>query len=309
MKLSRLSWILIAVLLFILLSIGGLVGAGAAGAKRLAPLRTAMDYRWSFVAQEAHTMNDCVSCHEPEHFHTCASCHDDHGSAEMANIPFNALIALAGDVPEPTWIPVNELLPYRDQPNTHIALIDLLAEHKVGDFESISMVSTDGGFVTVAREDLTPDALLMPHVDGVRFAAPNLHISSWLKGVERIIVVGRDRPLRIDGQATSIGRLLTGPTMQVTVEQTDVMLKSPDDGLVRKAKTAGRLEGAPISALVGDQGNEQLTVHDDQGQAYTLTAQEAQGALLAQRRGQVVLVLPDRGRPQWIEGVTELRTR
>jgi len=309
MKLTRLSLTLIAILIVVLVTIGGIVGAGAAGVKWLAPIRTAMDYRWSFVAQESRTMNRCVGCHEPEDFHTCRSCHDGHGSADLADVPFNALIALAGDVPEPTWIPINELLPYRDQPNTQVALLDLLAEHEVEDFESVSMASTDGGLITVAREDLTPEALLMPHVDGVRFAAPNLHISTWLKGVVQIIVVGRDKPLRIDGQATSIGRLLVGPTMRVTVEQTDVMLKSPDDGLVRRAKTAGRIEGAPLSALVADPGYTLLIVRDARGETHNLSAQQASGALLAQRRGQVVLILPDRGQPQWIEGVVEVTTR
>jgi hypothetical protein len=309
MKLSKLSCVLIGILLAVLLSLGIVVGAGAAGAKGLAPLRTVMDYRWSFVNREAATLNRCAGCHEPEHFHTCKSCHDGHGSVEMANVPFNALIALGGDVPEPTWIPINELLPYRDQPNTQVPLLDLLAEHEVEDFESLTMASTDGGFITVTRENLTPEALLMPHVDGVRFAAPNLHISTWLKGVVRITVVGRDKPLRIDGQATSIGRLMIGPTLSVTVEQTDVMLKSPDDGQVRKAKTAGRLEGAPISALVANPGFDQLTVRDAQGKTFTLSAQEAKGALLAQRRGQVFLILPDRGQPQWIEGVVEITTR
>jgi hypothetical protein len=309
MKASTLSWILIGVLLAGLLSFGGIVAAGAAGVKWLAPLRTTMDYRWSFVARESQTMNRCVSCHEPEHFHTCVSCHDGHGAVEMADVPFNALIALEGDVPKPAWIPINELLPYRDQPSTQISLLDLLAEHEVEVFESVSMASTDGGFVTVSRENLTPEALLMPHVDGVRFAAPNLHISTWLKGVVRIILVGPDKPLRIDGQPTSIGRLLVGPTVRVTVEQTDVMLKSPDDGQVRKAKTAGRIEGAPVSALVSDPDFDELVVRDASGKTAILSAQEAKGALLAQRRGQVVLVLPDRGQPQWIEAVVEISTR
>jgi hypothetical protein len=295
-------------LIAVLATIGGIIGAGAAGAKGLAPLRTVMDYKWSFVAHESLTMNRCVSCHEPEHFHACRSCHDGHGSVEMADVPFNALIALEGDVPKPTWIPINELLPYRDQPNTQLPLLDLLAKHEVAAFESVTMASTDGGFITVTRENLTSEALLMPHVDGVRFAAPNLHISTWLKGVVRIIVIGPEKPLSIDGQATSIGRLLVGPTLSVTVEQTDVMLKSPDDGQVRKAKTAGRIQGAPISALVADPGFDQLVVRDSQGKTHALSARDARDALLVQRRGQVVLVLPSRGQPQWIEGVVEVST-
>jgi hypothetical protein len=305
---SKTSWILLGLLAAVVLAIGGVVLAAALGAAALAPVRTTMDYSWSWVAQEAQTMNRCASCHEPDHFHTCRACHDDHGAVEMADVPFNSLLALTGDVPEPTYIPINDLLPYREQPNTHIALLDLLAERGVDDFESVTMTSQDGGFVTVAREDLTSEALLMPHVDGIRFAAENLHVSTWLKGIERLIVVGRDTPLRIDGQATSIGRLLVGPTRYVTVEQTDVMFKSRSDGHVRRAKTAGRLEGAPVELLVRDPDFAQLIVRDDRGEAHALSAVDARGAVLAQFRGRVVLVLPERGQPQWIEDVVEITT-
>lgn len=71
---------------------GGLAVAVATGAKVAAPARSAFHYPWSLLADEAATMNDCAECHEPEKFHTCATCHDDHGSAEMANVPFDDLI-------------------------------------------------------------------------------------------------------------------------------------------------------------------------------------------------------------------------
>ena len=169
-------------------------------------------------------MNDCVACHEPDKFHTCATCHDNHGSAEMSGVPFNTLILLAGDVPEPGYVAVNDILPYRDQPGTHVSLLDFLSDHGVEDLQQVTLASRDEGFVTFERPNLTDEALLMPHVDGLRFAAENLHVSTWLKGVWRIIVVGAEKPLTIDGQRTSVGRLLLGPTRSVTIEQTDVML-------------------------------------------------------------------------------------
>ena len=44
-----------------------------------------------------------------------------------------------------------------------------------------------------------------------------------------------------------------------------------------------------------------MTVTDDaDGAAQTVTVDEARGALLAQLRGLVTLVFPDRGRGQWI---------
>jgi len=209
-------------------------------------------------------------------------------------------------VPEPGYIPVNEILPYRDQPGTHVALLDFLAENGVSEFESVTLASRDEGWVTIERDNLTAGALLMPHVDGVRFAAENLHVSTWLKGVWRIIVVGPDKPLTMDGYRTSIGRLLLGPTRSVTLEQTDVMLRSESDGQVRKGKTAGRVEGAGLADIVGDPGFDNLLVRDAAGEEFTLTAAEARGAVLVQMGDRIVLVLPERGRVQWISDVVEL---
>jgi hypothetical protein len=297
-------WIILAIVAALI--IGGVVAALALDSKAAAPARSALHYPWSMLADEADTMNDCVECHEPAKFHTCQSCHDDHGSAEMASVPFDDLILFQGDVPEPGYIPVNEILPYRDQPGTHIALLDLLAEHGVTEFESVTLASRDEGWITIERDNLTGEALLMPHVDGVRFAAENLHISAWLKGVWRIIVIGPDKPLTMDGYRTSMGRLLLGPTRSVTIEQTDTMLVSETDGQVRKAKTAGRIEGAGLADIVGDPDFDTLLVRDAAGDEHMLSASDARGAVLSQMGDSIVLVLPSRGRAQWIPDVVEL---
>jgi hypothetical protein len=307
-------WVVVVVVVLGLLVGGGAVALGM-GSKLLAPARSALNYPWSTLSAEAETMNDCVECHEPVDFHTCETCHDDHGSAEMAGVPFNDLILLLGDVPEPDYIPINEILPYREQPGTHVGLLDFLAEHGVNEFESVTLASRDGGFVTFARENLTDEALLMPHVDGVRFAAENLHVSTWLKGVWRIVVVRRERPLLIDGQPTSIGRLLLEPTRSVTIEQTDVMLKSETDGQIREAKTASRVEGVPLHSLVALPDFRLLVIRDAAGQEHTVEGWETQGALLVQpmwsgSNGQppVTLVLPERGRARWVTDVVEIRS-
>ncbi|MFZ5918071.1 MAG: hypothetical protein ACOYZ7_14105 [Chloroflexota bacterium] len=297
-------WLIL--LIVIALVVGGAAVAVATGAKVAAPARSAFHYPWSMLADEAETMNDCVECHEPAKFHTCDACHDDHGSVEMANVPFDDLLLLQGDVPQPAYIPVNDILPYRDQPGSHVALLDFLADHGVTEFESVTLASRDEGWITIDRDNLTAGALLMPHVDGVRFADENLHVSTWLKGVWRFIVVGVDKPLTLDGYRTSMGRLLLGPTASVTIEQTDVMLRSETDGQVRQAKTAGRIEGAALADIVADPGFDTLLVRDAAGGEHSLTAAEARGAVLAQMGNQIVLVLPDRGRALWIAGVVEL---
>jgi len=303
------SRVLLVVLLVLALAIGGVAIATAAGAKSLAPVRMAFEYPLDFVIEEADTMNRCVECHEPARLHTCHTCHDDHGAIEMEGVPFYAVVALTGDVPEPGFVPINDILPYRDQPHTHVPLLDFLAEQGVVDLESVTLASGDGGFVTIERPDLTSEALLMPYVDGVRFAAENLHVSTWLKGVTRIIVVGTEKPLRIDGRATSMGRLLLGPTRLVTVERADVMLKSEVDGQVRRGQTASRIEGVPIEAVVADPAFDRLLVRDGSGREHTLTAEEARGAILYAGRDGVTLVLPERGRSQWIEGVAEIASQ
>ena len=297
-------WLILVMV--IALVAGGVVVAVALGARALAPARAVFHFPWVMLAEEAATMNDCVECHEPEKFHNCATCHDEHGSAEMAKVPFNQLVLLAGDVPEPGYIPVNDILPYRDQPGTYVALLDFLAERGVTDFERVALGSSDGGVVTIERSNLTQEALLMPHVEGMRFADEDLHVSTWLKGISRIVVVGMEKPLTIDGQATSIGRLLMRATRSVTAEPADVMFKSANDGQVRKAKTASRIEGAPIEDLMGFSA---VMVRDAQGQEHTLSADEAEGAILAQIDGQIVLVLPGRGQPQWIPDVVEITSR
>jgi len=305
MQKRRWLWILIAVLL--VLGIGA-IGVSV-GAQKPVPWRLATHFPLDVLAEEAYTMNDCVECHEPANFHTCTTCHDDHGAIEMENVPFYAGITVAGDVPNPGYVFIDDVLPYRDQPYTHLPLLDFLAQQGVEDFESVTLTSLDGGFVTITKENLTPGALLMPYEDGIRFADENLHISSWIKGIRRIIVVGKETPLVIDGQATSIGRLLVGPTQLVTVEQTDVMFKSEEDGAVHKASSGSRIEGVPVASIVANSVFTQLIVRDASGKESALSTEETRDALLVQLRGQVTLVLPSRGRSQWIADVAELRTK
>lgn len=290
--------------IIIVLVVSGLVVA----ATQAAPLRVFTRYPLSLLAEEAQTMADCARCHAPEKFHTCSTCHDDHGAVELENVPFYAGITLEGDVPTPGYVLLNQILPYRAQPYTHLPLLEFLAQQGVHAFESVTLASLDGGFVTFTPESLTAEALLMPYQDGIRFAAENLHISTWIKGIRRVIVVGAETPLLIEKQPTSIGRLLLGPTLELTVEQADVMLRSQTDGIVRRAQAGARIIGVPLTALVANPAFTHVVVRDGTGREIQLTAEEVRGAVLAQLRGQVTLVLPERGRAQWIVGVTALRS-
>jgi len=298
-------WVLVVIAALV---VGGLVTGLVLKAGFMAPARSPFHFPWRMLAEEAQTMNDCVECHETDKFHSCSTCHDEHGSAEMAEVPFGQLVLLQGDVPDPGYIAVNDILPYRELTSTHMALLDLLAQQGVEEFQSVTLSSSDGGFITIEREDVTATALLLPYTDGMRFSDESLHISTWLKGINRIIVVGEGRPIVLDGQRTSMGRLLLRATRSATVEQTETMFRSEEDGQVRTAKTASRIEGAPIEDLVADPGFDRMTVLDAAGQTHTLSADEADGALLAQIGAEIVLVLPGRGRSQWVAGVVEITT-
>jgi hypothetical protein len=228
---------------------------------------------------------------------------------ELEGVPFFEGLILTGDVPEPGFVRLHEILPYPDQPNTHLPLVTFLADRGVDQFESVTLISGDGGFITIEAENLTENALLLPYADGIRFAAEDLHVSTWIKGITRIVAVGPDKPLSIDGTPTSIGRLLIGPTRIVTVEQTDVMLKSDEDGEIRRAKTASRIEGAPVTLLVDTPTFDALEVRTESDETLELDATAAAEAILALLRGTPTLVLPSRGRSEWISGVVEIRSQ
>jgi len=306
MKRSKKAWLwgcgILAVLVVVALIAAALVGL-------LAPVRMTFRFPLTFTVKEAQTMNDCRDCHEADTFHDCQTCHDAHGSADMSMVPFDDLFLFQGDVPDARFIPINDILPYQEYTRTHISLVDLLAHEKVTGFESVTLLSRDEGFVTIEQPNLTSSGLLMPHADGMRFADENLHVSSWLKGVWRIVVVGRQKPLRIDGVDTSIGRLLLGPTRSVTLQEAEAMYKSPDDEQVRKSRSAHRAEGAAIADIVAHPDFQTLVVRDGAGHVKTLSAAEAEGALLLQLRNSVTLVLPARNESQWIADVVEITSQ
>lgn len=290
----------------IALAAGVLVCAGLAlGWRRGLPLQLVQHYSFETLKEEALIMDDCRECHAGEDFHHCSTCHDEHGAVEFAGLPFFNLISFTGDVPQPGFLEINQVLPYRDHPNTHLTLLDFLAEQGVEDFESVTLTSRDGGFVTITRENITDQALLLPFTDGIRFAAEDLHVSTWVKGLTGVIVVGREGNLIIDGQTTSQGRLMLGPTRQVIVEQARVMFTSEEDGKVREAETASRMWGAALGDLT-PQGVTSLLVRDQAGEEYRFNPDQIKLALLVPEAGGPTLVIPGQSRSGWVSEVQEL---
>lgn len=277
--------------------------------QRALPVKLVSHYSGELLWEEASQMHECAECHEAAAFHRCSTCHDDHGAVEFSELPFFAMIEVTGDVPDPGFVQVNEVLPYRDQPHTMLPLQDFLKDQGVEEFVSVSLTSRDGGFITIPVENINERALLLPFSDGIRFASEDLHVSTWLKGLTGVIVVGDQLPLVINGEPTSIGRLLLGPTRQVTVEPAKVMFVSEQDGEVRDAQTASRVRGAALEDLLEGELDRGIIVQDQDGVEYEYTESELAGAVLTPGRKGTTLVIPDSARVDWVDGVVELRVK
>lgn len=295
----------IVVFIITTLFLGGGLGF-LLGSQEPSPLTVVQHYPMELLAEEASTMVECVECHEAQEFHTCQTCHDDHGAIELIEVPFYNWILFSGDVPKPDFVEINQVLPYREQPHTMVSVLDFLKSQGVEDFEQVGLYSDDGGVVLIDKSELTEEAYLMPYKDGIRFACEDLHVSTWIKGIRKIIVIGKETPLSIDGQQTSLGRLMIGRTVKVTVEAANVMFVSEVDGKTRKAVTALQLEGVSLTEVMGKDLAKQVQVIDRDGKAYQLTEEETRTGILVPIRGVLTLVLPERGRSQWIENVVEV---
>ncbi|MCJ7619914.1 MAG: hypothetical protein MUP64_06825, partial [Anaerolineae bacterium] len=190
----------------------------------------------------------------------CVDCHQLHGAINLDEVPFNSFVLLTGDVPEPRLISVNDILPYRYAGEAGLSLPDFLANNGVEDFKEVSLISTDGGIVTLERQYVSERSLLLPYLESIRFQDDGLHVSTWLKGINKIIVIGEELPIIIDGRATSMGRLLRENTLTVVSERSYPMYRSEEDGEVRKGEYSHLHTGAPIGDVVAHRDFATLTV-------------------------------------------------
>lgn len=271
------------------------------------PVALLSEYGLGTLWEEGYQMNECAECHTTDEFHTCETCHDEHGSVEFADLPYFAVVDFTGDVPDPSFLRINAIIPDQENVGTHITVTDLLAQQGIEEFETITFITNDGGTATVEAQYIDETAMLVPYVDGIRFASEVVHASSWLKGIVKIIVVGTETPLIIDGEATSIGRLLIGDTIQVTIEGTDVML-ADDDGDLSHAYVAKWVQGASLLSLLKTDNPQEVIITDASGETITLTGEEIANAVITMIYDKVTLVLPDRGRSAWPVDIIEIES-
>ena len=298
------TFILIIVCLFVLI---GIIIAILVVTRPM-PLAVLSEYGFGLLWEEAHTMNECAECHNSQDFHSCETCHDDHGAVELTGIRFFEVLELTGDVPDPAFVRINEVLPDQENAGTHITLFNFLNLHGIDEFESVTFTTNDGGLTTIESQYLDETAMLVPYIDGVRFVTESVHSSTWLKGIVRITVVSKEKPLIIDGEATSIGRLLLGETIRLTVEGSDVML-TDETGEVSHAFVANWTEGARLIPLLENPNPEKILLTDASGQTIEIQGVDIQEAVLAIVRDKLTLVLPDRGRSAWPSDIVNIESK
>ena len=272
------------------------------------PVAVLQHYGFKLLIEEANVMNECSECHAAADFHDCTFCHDDHGAVELKGIKFYEVVELTGDVPEPAFIRVNEIMPNQESYGTHILLFDFLSQNGVESFESVTFTTNDGGLTTIESKYLDETAMFVPYLDGVRFVTESVHVSTWLKGIKKIIVVGEEKPLFIDGESTSIGRLLLGETRKFTVEGSESRFLS-EKGETGIAFVGNWVEGAPILPLLKTEKPKSITLIDHKGEQYQFDPVELTQAILTTFRKEVTLVIPDRGRSAWPTGIVEVNSK
>ena len=294
------SWIYIVLVIIVI----GIVYAIAS--LNPIPTRLITNYPISMLIEEGQYMHDCAECHESEDFHMCDTCHNEHGSADLADLNFYSVLHVTGDVPEEKYFSIYQMFSKRNEESNKILVFDFLAEMGVDDFESLTFCTNDGGFSTITKENLGETSYLLPYEEGMRFADEALHVSTWLKGVNKIIVVTGEGNLVIDGQEYSFGRLLLSETVQFTVEEAPVMLVNEELGTLKTGNTATRLEGVPLCQLIDFDENIQFEVTLDDGTTEIINGEDALNAKLALIGEHINLVFPEKGRSQWIAGVESI---
>jgi len=270
------------------------------------PYRIVTEYPMGMIFEEAGEMHDCAECHETEDFHTCETCHNEHGSAVFAGLNLYSTIHLTGDVPESKFIPTNQIFLNDAQEIGQITIHEFLKQNGVDSFTSITFASNDGGFTTIQNDQLGATSFLLPYENGVRFADEKIHVSTWIKGINKIIVVGERKDLIIGDNSYSLGELMLMDTVRFTVEQAQVMLKSELDGVIRKGFTAERLEGIELEYLLELLPLKSYQLADQGGEKIEIPYDELINAKLVLIGKEITLVFPDKSRNQWIAGVTAI---
>jgi hypothetical protein len=240
---------------------------------------------------------------------TCSNCHELHAAIEWTDAPFQSQIWVLGDVADATYFMVSDLFPYHLQTeDSRLSLNDLLSKCGVTGFEQVALQSLDGGLVILDRQYVTEESLLLPYLEGVRFRDQNQHQSTWLKGVRWVIVTGADRPLTIDGEPTSLGRMMLRETTMVTEGGSTAMFSSPLDAKIYRAVYTHTYPGGALRGWLANPNFETLRVTNAQGQVREFDAATATRAALILQDGQILFASPDLSRRDWVKEVVAIES-
>ena len=239
----------------------------------------------------------------------CVGCHGSiHGAVQIETLPYNALVLLTGDVAKAGFVTVNDVFPYRADPPRSVTLAEFVRLYGgTTEFSQLVLVSTDGGRVALDQQYVTEKSLLLPYLEGVRFSDENQHVSTWLKGINQIIVIGKERPVLVSGKPYTMGQLLAGPVVTVSTEAGRAMKANAKTEAIFRGEYAHLHTGAALGSLLGQQQFSALTVVDATGNSVRIPKEKTDAAILTIVDNRTTMVLPTESRREWVFGVTEVR--
>jgi hypothetical protein len=270
------------------------------------PVQILTEYPFHGLLEESRKMHECAECHDGNDFHSCETCHNDHGSVTLKGIDFYSTLHITGDVPREMYLPLNKTFIMEERKNEKINIFDLLQENNINNFDKVIIYTNDGGFVTIAIDNLGDDSYLVPYEDGIRFIDEDLHESTWLKSIVKIIIISSDGKFQVNGMPITYGELLFEEAVEFTVERAKVMYKNSNNGRLKSAETATRIEGVQLTSFLSPEGDQDIEVITNEN-VLVFKKKELLNLKITLIDDQVVVVFPNLSRKDWIYGVKEIR--
>lgn len=246
----------------------------------------------------------------------CSECHEGHGSVVNPEVNVNGTIVFTGDTPKDEFIPVSDIFTLKQidlvtlksqndegVPSRGVPVVDFLKAHGVSDFEKIILYADDFE-VTVAKDQMNDETVFVPHTYSVRILSSNMPVSTWLKNIKTIVVVGSESgdSISLNGKDISFGEMLdNGVQSMVNNRRTN--------GYVYQDKSyqfeAGYVvTGISVKDLLFKEGYtdfSKVTVKGSDEKTYARDEVLKGSLFLTRDQGSIKLATADKTRPNWTD--------
>ena len=242
----------------------------------------------------------------------CSECHaEGHGSVIAPDVNVNGTILLTGDAPQDEFVVVDRIfdLPQRDistlesqyeggVPSRGVPVLEFLRAHNVSDFDRLVLYAEDFR-LSLARDQVTEDTVFVPIDYSVRILAPNMPISTWLKGIRTIVVVdeGASDAISINGKSVSFGQMIeTGmQTMPVSEKTISYIYQNETFGY----DTSFMVTGVSLKDFLISEGYTGFKSVNIDGLSISGNGVLKGSYFLTRNNGSIVLATSDKNRISW----------